>query len=243
MNLVPENMLNIQNRYAYLKYRFRMFASRHWWLLNVVYGRLKKHRNLLIQNDTALVIEGYPRSANTFASRAFQGSNPDARIAHHMHAQAQIIEAVRRGLPALVLIRHPDEAIKSMLVRHPHVGLRAAVLSYVQFYEDLEPLLDGYLLADFKQVTADFASIIDQVNKRFGCQFTRFEHSDSNVDKIFTDMDKDNRAFYGEYKVSHVPRPLAERDKIKAYVNLDSEADLIARARGVYQRLSGQVIS
>ena len=48
---------------------------------------------------TELVIEAFPRSANTFATVAFQLSQPaPVRVAHHLHAPAQVTEA--RGADA-----------------------------------------------------------------------------------------------------------------------------------------------
>lgn len=66
------------------------------------------------QND--LVIEGFPRCANSFAVRAFRSCNDPAntlRIATHMHSPAQAIMGVHWKIPTLVLIRNPDQAVPS----------------------------------------------------------------------------------------------------------------------------------
>src|SRR6266487_5999519 len=85
----------------------------------------------VISSDTELVIDGYTRSASTFAVYAFQLSQEKpVRLAHHLHAPAQLIAAARRGVPALVLIREPQGAILSQLVREPDVALRNALVAY-----------------------------------------------------------------------------------------------------------------
>jgi len=57
-------------------------------------------RHLLVKKDTEIVIEGYPRSANTFAVAAFLLAQGRAvKIAHHLHVPAQVIQAVRWGIP------------------------------------------------------------------------------------------------------------------------------------------------
>ncbi|MEW6059376.1 MAG: hypothetical protein AB1551_04425, partial [Actinomycetota bacterium] len=62
--------------------------------------------------STDLVIEGYPRSANTLAVSAISAAQPGPiRIAHHLHAPGHVIAAIRRGVPVLVLVREPEEAV------------------------------------------------------------------------------------------------------------------------------------
>ena len=89
---------------------------------------------------TELVIEGYMRSANTFAVYAFQSAQRrPVALAHHLHAPAQLIRAARRGVPALVLIRDPEDTILSQVQWEPDISMRAALMTYVRFYRALEP--------------------------------------------------------------------------------------------------------
>src|SRR5690242_11619114 len=68
----------------------------------------------VISAETELVIDGYTRCATTFAVYAFQLAQPrPVRLAHHLHAPAQLVAAARRGVPALALIREPRGAILS----------------------------------------------------------------------------------------------------------------------------------
>ena len=69
----------------------------------------------LIFSETDVVIEGFPRSANSFALAAFRSVNQGGlRIATHVHSPAQVLYAVENDIPAMVLIREPDEAILSL---------------------------------------------------------------------------------------------------------------------------------
>src|SRR5215472_5623100 len=62
----------------------------------------------VIGPDTELVIDGYTRCASTFAVYALQLAQPQpVRLAHHLHAPAQLVEATRMRVPALALIREP----------------------------------------------------------------------------------------------------------------------------------------
>lgn len=128
-----------------------------------------------VRRTTDIVIEGYPRSANTFAVVAFRlAQDREIEIAHHLHAAAQIKRAARLGVPAIVLIREPSEAILSVLVRDPYVSVRLALRGYVRFYSSVLPYLEKTVVAPFTTVTSDLASIIRMVNARYGTAFKEF---------------------------------------------------------------------
>jgi hypothetical protein len=136
----------------------------------------------VISPDTEFVIDGYTRCASTFAVYALQLPQPrPVRLAHHLHAPAQLIQAARNGVPALAVIREPQGAVLSQLVREPGVALRDALLAYARFYECLVPYRDELVVADFEQVTKDFGEVIRGVNIRFGTGFTEFVPTEPNV--------------------------------------------------------------
>src|SRR6266566_5260966 len=64
-----------------------------------------------------IVIEGFPRSANSFAVHAFRvAQDRPVRIAHHLHAPAQVIAAVRARVAAITLIREPEDAVLELVI-------------------------------------------------------------------------------------------------------------------------------
>lgn len=136
----------------------------------------------VIGGGTEFVIDGYTRSASTFAVYAFQLAQPGpVRLAHHLHAPAQLIEAARRGVPALAVIREPQGAVLSQLIREPGVAMRDALLSYARFYECLLGCRERLSVADFEEVTKDFGEVTRRVNERFGTVFAEFEPTEANV--------------------------------------------------------------
>ncbi len=136
----------------------------------------------VISSRTELVIEGYTRCGTTFAVYALQLSQGrPVRLAHHWHAPAQLIEAAHRKIPALLVIRRPEEAILSQLIREPNVTLRDALVAYSRFYERLLPYRHSFVIGEFEQVTHDFGLLIRQLNARFGTSFAEFVHSEANV--------------------------------------------------------------
>jgi hypothetical protein len=140
----------------------------------------------VISSVTEFVIDGYTRSASTFAVYALQLAQPvPVRLAHHLHAPAQLVAAARAGVPALAVIREPHGAILSQLIREPDVALRDALIAYARFYERLFPYLTKLVVADFEEITKDFGAVTRRVNERFGTAFAEFEPIEQNVRRCF----------------------------------------------------------
>ena len=196
--------------------------------------------------DTQLVIEGFPRSGNSFARRAFilaQGEGFDkTRIAHHLHVPAQVIRAAGWEIPTLLLIRRPKDAVLSLVIRDP-ISVDQALRYYVSFYETAERYRDAYVLGLFEEVTEDFGQVIERVNEKFGTTFSPFRHDEENVNKLFAGMDTQAKNMYGEaLSERKVQRPSAVRERMKHEIQYESEnlrrRRLIAEADAVYDRLT-----
>ena len=136
--------------------------------------------------ETEIVIEGFPRSGNTFAVAAFHEAQlpHDVQIAHHAHVAAQLLEGVREGLPVLLVVRPAEDSVLSLAVRAPGIGVAGALRGWVRFHAPLLPVLDGIVVATFDQVVADLGAVVARINERFGTAFRPFEHTSENVDAV-----------------------------------------------------------
>jgi hypothetical protein len=140
----------------------------------------------VIGSETELVIDGYTRCATTYAVYALQLAQPHpVRMAHHLHAPAQLIKAARTGVPALVLIREPKGAILSQLIREPNVALPDALVAYARFYACLMPYSSRFVVADFTEVTRDFGAVVRRLNARYGTSFAEFVPTEANNREVF----------------------------------------------------------
>jgi hypothetical protein len=140
----------------------------------------------VIGPDTELVIDGYTRSATTFAVYALQlAQTRPVRLAHHLHAPAQLIEAARRQVPTLALIREPQGAVLSHLVREPWVDMRDAADGYARFYSCLMPHRFAFVVGEFEEVTNDFGRIVRRLNARFGLELEEFNATETNLNLCF----------------------------------------------------------
>jgi hypothetical protein len=194
-----------------------------------------------VGKHTEIVIEGSPRCGNTFAFVAFELAQPRrVSIAHHLHAAAQVIYAARRNIPTLVLIRRPEEAVLSDVIRSPHRSIRQSLRDYVRFYRRIAPYRTRFVSAEFEEITADFGPVVERVNALFGTNFAPFVHSDENVKACFEIIERYDLADTGRSVVSEdsVSRPSDERRRRKelfrAEVNAPDLSELLEKAKGIY---------
>jgi hypothetical protein len=166
-------------------------CSAHPTVYLPVYRRWGRRPELAVGPDTEIVIEGFPRSANTFAVLAFeQAQERRVRVAHHLHAAAQVKEGVRLGLPCIVLVRHPRDAVASLLVREPQQDMRQALAEYETFYAAVLPVRTACVIGRFEVVTTRYDEVIRELNALRGTAFAPFDHSPANAQRVFSAADE-----------------------------------------------------
>lgn len=204
-------------------------------------ARADKRRTLAIPR-TSIVIEGFPRSGNTFSVAAFMVANgPDHHIGRHLHGAPHVLRAARMHLPTVVLIREPRGAVLSYLIRRDTLSADDALLEYLDFYRTALRAREAFVVGLFDQVVSDFGAIIDQVNSRFGTSFARFEPTPANQEAAFAVVEEMNRLeCRGEVLETHVGRPSAERAqrKLELQTSLDQPRTitLLAEAEKCFQQ-------
>jgi hypothetical protein len=192
-----------------------------------------------VGKDTEIVIEGFPRSANSFAVAAFKLAQPQpVRIAHHLHFPGQVTAAVKMGIPTLVLIREPEEAVLTHLARMLELNYTYNVVKqasreysrFSRFYSSILPHRQHFVSAKFESVTSKFDEVIRRVNERFRTNFVEFSHTESNVERCF--------------EVNGGYRPSEERnrikDKLRGQLQEEELAEARVKARSIYEMFASQ---
>ena len=139
------------------------------------------------------------------------------------------------------MIRNPEDAVLSRLVRKPHLSVERALQDYITFYRTIAPYREGFVVAPFDEVTNNFGQVILRVNERFGTVFVPFEHTDENIQKVFAlveEMDKADQK-RGTVTETTVARPSAVRDDLKEQLRhkLKSlKSELLGEARNLYKK-------
>jgi len=205
-----------------------------------LYRNLTKSDIGIVGVDTDLVIEGYPRSANTFAYVAFYMAQPNKEtvIAHHLHAPAQIIYASCKNIPSIVLIRKPVDAIASRIIRNPHLDLRTGMLDYLKFYRRINPYRKQFVTAPFFEVIKDFGKVIRTVNIKFNPDFVEFDHTQQNVERCFKEIERLDAQDQGRANIETIGKPLEKREKLKKTVQTELQSseytDLLDQLNSLY---------
>jgi hypothetical protein len=196
---------------------------------------------LCATGDTEIVIEGFPRCGNTFAVIAFQKAQErKVKIAHHLHVPAQIHFAVKRGIPALVLIREPLEAISSLIVRHPERTPETCFTEYNNFYRSILPVKDKFVVSNFNETVNDLGLVTARLNERFSTSFKSFVHTPENVESVFNKIDENNQILE-DGSILQLAKPAKEREYLKGEVKLFLQSDkynvLLKQAEYTYRML------
>jgi len=206
-------------------------------------------RATLARQDTAIVIEGFLRSGNTFSVAAFEVANGrTVHVGRHLHGAPHILRAVRMGLPTVVLIRSPRDAVSSYLIRRPTLTPRDALVEYLDFYETSWKVRDGFVVGLFEQVVADFGTVLETVNARFGTHFVPYRPTPEAVRAAMERVEELNRLeCEGQVVETHVGRPSAARDRRKAEIATQLAApgdprlqELLERAERVHDAYAGR---
>jgi hypothetical protein len=155
--------------------------------------RLRRDKSIrAVRKGTEIVIEGYPRSGNTFAQIAFRLVQPrSVEIAHHLHMPAQVLWAVQHDIPAIVLIREPVDAVVSLVIGlYGEECIAMAFRNYLRVYRPLLPVRDRVVICRFQELVSDFEPVVNRVNAKWGTSFVPFEHSAANVRRCFEQIEQ-----------------------------------------------------
>lgn len=132
-------------------------------------ARLRGNRQI-VGRRSDLVIDGFPRSANSTAEAAIRlVQRQELDLAHHCHSAAQFHLALRYGVPAVLLFRSPIDAVLSYKDALPdRIGFRALLRSYIRLHRSLMPHLDRLILVCFEDVTRDLVGTLNRIARESG---------------------------------------------------------------------------
>lgn len=174
-----------------------------------------------LSNATQLVIEGMPRSGNTFACFAIKhAESQEGRnivVSSHVHTPSAVRAAVGARFPTVVVIRRPLDTVVSLLIAVPHVRFAEAIDEWTHHHREILPYHDRFVVATFDQVTTDFGAVTARVNDRFGTAFARYVPSAENDDAVFAAIDRNHVELHGGTE-NVVPRPSALRHAEKEWL-------------------------
>jgi hypothetical protein len=201
-------------------------------------------RHLVRQGDD-LVIDGFPRSANTYAYHAFcLAQKRHFRVGNHTHAAAQFHLARRYNVPAMLAIREPVGAVVSLTTYLKLESPRLPLERYIVFHRSVLRASDSFVVADFQDITTRFSHCVSRINQRFA---TRFRPGDDNCNDIAASIRGHERILSnhdGRPPGTRTTLPSSQKEvfhaKVRQALQSGRYAKLLASAHDLYQQLSEQ---
>lgn len=201
---------SIQKNTAYIG---RNFLGISEYTFRIATALRPEFRERLCGPFTHVCIEGFPRSGNSFACYAFKRTNPDARIAHHIHIPAQIALAVKHGVPAILVVRDPLDAIASMLIADRRLSVALLVRSYAYFHARVTEHMSHVVVSEFNVTVSQLHRTVHELNNMNRTNFS--------IPKMTTDLQRDYRdwAHRHNQKIEQpdlmVAAPTSEKEQLK----------------------------
>lgn len=165
-----------------------------------------------VQADTALAIDGFPRSANTYALFAAEDTLGRGPVKGHTHSAATLKRAVLLNVPALLLVREPRAVVSSLVQMASGVTPETAFAAYTRFHRRLLDVRDDLYVAQFSEVVDNFGAVMMAVNERFKTDLPVFEKNEESEARIRRRVDEANSSLNGgTLREQGVARPSGHR--------------------------------
>ena len=205
-------------------------------------GWKKVVRRLRAYPDSELVLEAYPRSANTTSMYAlFYAQKRELKVGHHLHVPAHVKYAVRHNIPCLVIMRPPLDCVASLLVMRNGGDSRVLLQDYIDFARVAQECRENILIVSFDRVVNQgMGVVIRDLNQRFNTDFYEPDGSVEEEAWVKERIREWNRIYSGgdEQRLSFPTEAKRERSRIMKE-RVQEEADLLAEADRLYRLTVG----
>ena len=220
------------------KYRF---AISHLLLQTPVVGSgyldiRPAYRETRARRSTEIVIDGFPRSANTYGLYALQDAvGETCEVRGHTHSACTLLNAADAGVPAIAVVRDPDDAVASLIQMVDGMTPAIAYHAYARFHTTLRRRVGSIYIAPFDEVTGDFGRTMRGMNVKFGTSFPEFEKSPESDKRVFDKIEYANSVRnQGVIREAGVARPSSSRlpaeQILKGLRPIDERARAAARS-------------
>lgn len=204
--------------------------------------RRNPHRSL-INESTDLLLEGFPRSGNTYLLSWLTLANPNLRVASHLHSVSHARVALRQGVPVVILLRPPKEALASeylnRLGRNESISLRNLLYRYRHFYSQAIRYADDVVFSPFECTTGHPEAVATAVWERSKLGLTSNLTLSNNA--VLEDVERLNTLHVGDSNELTVARPSRSRadlaDHTKQYL-AENYPSALAHLQDLHDRLA-----
>jgi len=173
-----------------------------------------------------VIVEGYPRSGNTYAVHMLRIMCPGLRWISHTHSGGTLLWAQKHGIPSLILMREPQEAAVSLYIyQMQNIGLHLCFREWEAFYRNALQR-DAVSFVSFDSLTSNTEASLCSALSNIGLASSIKNNLPPNPRSTFrASHDHDKRHLrkvrgvnYGEEQAN---RPSEKRDIVKKQILLN----------------------
>lgn len=171
-----------------------------------------------VSKGTEMCIEGYPRSANSFFGWYFRTANPGRKVAHHLHVPANVLAAVQRGIPTIIVLRPPESAVLSLMVGlGGKVSVSNLIREYIHFHRRVQMVINQCTITDFSATTTTPERAIAALNKLSGTTFATHLPAPMKPEDFYSHArEVEERLTGSEDNINLLTAPDKRKDELKA---------------------------
>ena len=199
-----------------------------------------KQANLIVSADADIVIEGFPRSANTFMTTWFDlAQEKNTKIAHHLHESYQVRFAEANDIPCVVLIRRPLDAIASVILRDRRMKSVSMLRNYIRFYDQIQSYHRNSVIVMFEEAIHQPNSVIEKINKRYDTAFDCLpEDRRKDVSHLIETKHLENFSL-DKVDPLKIASPTTEKERAKEIIAADiaRHGKLLTACNAIYERV------
>ena len=132
-------------------------VSNNYFFLSFLFNLIDPNNNScfnskLVNKNAKIIIDGFPGSGQSFLLK-YTLSNTNIcynDVIHHTHSSIVSINAALMGIPVVILLRPPDEAVYSLISRWKHISFEYAYDYYCKYYQSLLDSNCNFYILDTK---------------------------------------------------------------------------------------------
>ncbi|MDF1737298.1 MAG: hypothetical protein P1U37_18570 [Minwuia sp.] len=211
---------------------------RVFWSSPILHLTYLKARGFDIDLDnTSLVVQGFPRSGNTYLSvslneyKKFKGN-----VFSHIHTPAIFFHALRKNIPVVMPIRDPVSSIVSLSQLTGWDDLRC-IDHYKCYYRLSRPYADRLNILNFDTFTKDTPKSFNCISTQTGLEF-REEFHEKIQEFCFKEIDRLalTRTDQGMNNWIHRPNDVRNSSKAEIKARLEQfHGDALAECEDLFQ--------
>jgi len=186
-----------------LGYRLSLFLKTRPLLFQYLALLREDSKKRVIRRSSSIAIEGPPRCGNHYATYSFiEAQDSRLEIAHHFHAPAQLTLAATWGIPAVAIVRKPDDMAASWMYYMWSKGFTWCSPQmidhiYSSFFSTIWPVRGSLIIALFDEFTKHgMSSTIERINQKYNANFRSFES-----------LDEERKAAFNAIRLIHLEDP------------------------------------